>query len=210
MALMTTAFVLMCLLAQTAQTPPPQTTPPPVQTTPPPAQTTPPPAQTTPPAPPAQPTIVTRHTEAPSRNVQILFADDAVVIAARTFSEQRDAAGAQEPALFAHSKEKNRWIQILAISTVGGRLGRSWSDDPQAQRKLRTAPVGWDFTGYAGKPYIEQPLKTTGSVAFPDRIIFDPATDLYEFHYFSSFGVDSAETVLFISRTELLSAFIRR
>ena len=200
MALMTSAFLLTCLLLQTAQTPPP------VAQTPPTAPQTPAP----PTAPAGPPSITSKHTEPPARNVQILFADDAVVFAARTFSDRRDAAGAPEPALFAHSKEKNRWIQILAISTAGGRLGRSWSDNPDAQRKLRTAPVGWDYTGYAGKPYIEQPLKTTGSVAFPDRITYDPATDQYEVRYFSSFGVESAETVLFIRRADLLDAFIRR
>ena len=108
-----------------------------------------------------------------------------------------------EPGLFVHSKERNRWLQILAISTAGGRLGRSWTDDPQAQRKLRTAPVGWDFTPFAGRPYIDQPLKTTGSVAFPDRITFDEASGQYELRYFSSFGVPSAETVLFIRRADL-------
>ena len=112
--------------------------------------------------------------------------------------------------LFVHSKERNRWLQILAIATAGGKLGRSWTDDPQSQRRLRTSPVGWDFTSFATRPYIDQPLKTSASIAFPDRITFDEATAQYELRYFSSFGVPSAETVLFIKKIDLILSFLRR
>jgi hypothetical protein len=154
--------------------------------------------------------VITRSCEAPVRNTEVLFYDDVVLIASRTLSERREGPGAQEPALFAHSKERNRWVQILAIATAGGRLGRSWTDDPQAQKKLRTAPVGWDFTSFAGRPYIDQPLRTTGSIVFPDKITYDAEAGQYELRYFSVYGVSSAETVLFIKRSDLIDAFTRR
>lgn len=164
-------------------------------------------AQTATPAPSAS--VITRACEPPVHNVQTLFYDDAFMFAGRTFGDRQQGT-TTEPALFVHSKERNRWLQILAISTAGGRLGRSWTDDPQAQRKLRAAPIGWDFTPFASRPYIDQPLKTTGSIAFPDRITFDEPSGQYELRFFSSYEVPSAETVLFIKRTDLVDAFLKR
>ena len=109
-----------------------------------------------------------------------------------------------------HSKDTNRWLQVLAISTASAKLGRSWSEDPQAQRKLRAAPVGWDFTPFATRPYIDQPLHMSGSIAFPDRVAYDAASGRYELHFFSSWGVASAETVLYIARSDLADAFAKR
>jgi hypothetical protein len=142
--------------------------------------------------------------------VQTLYYDDTFMFAGRTYGERREPGTMTEPGLFVHSKERNRWLQILAIATAGGKLGRSWTDDPQSQRRLRSSPVGWDFTSFATRPYIDQPLRTTGSIAFPDRITFDEATAQYELRYFSSFGVPSAETVLFIKKIDLILSFLRR
>ena len=159
---------------------------------------------------PPRPSVVTKPCDAPQRNVVILYYDDAFLIAGRHFGDQRDVAGASEPGLFVNSKEKNRWVQILAISTDGAKLGRSWSDDPQVQKKLRTAPVGWDFTSYATRPYIDQPLHTSGSIAFPDQIAYDEASGRYELRFFSSWGAPSAETVLYVRRSDLVDAFAKR
>lgn len=161
------------------------------------------------PAPPRS-TIVSRPSEAPLSNVQVLFYDEAFLMAGRTFGDRKGPEGSLEPGLFVHSREKNKWLQVLAISTVGAKFGRSWSEDPQAQRKLRTAAVSWDFTPFATRPYIDQPLRTTGSIAFPDRIVFDADGGRYELHFFSSWGVASAETVLYIARTDLVDAFAKR
>jgi hypothetical protein len=154
--------------------------------------------------------VVMKPCEPPQRNVLILYYDEVFLIAGRHFGDQRDPAGAGEPGLFVHSKEKNRWAQILAISTAGAKLGRSWSDDPQVQRKLRAAPVGWDFTTFATRPYIDQPLHTSGSIAFPDRISYDPVSGQYELRFFSSWGAPTAETVLYILRSDLVEAFAKR
>jgi hypothetical protein len=69
------------------------------------------------------------------------------------------------------------------------------------------ASVAWDFTAFAQRPYIEQPLRTSRSIAFPDRIEYDSSTGRYELRYFSSWGIAAAETVLYVHRADLLSAF---
>lgn len=161
------------------------------------------------PAPPRS-SVVTKPSDPLLSNVQVLYYDEVFLLAGRTFGDRRDAVGTLEPGLFVHSKDKNKWLQILAISTAGAKLGRSWSDDPQVQKKIRAAPIGWDFTPFATRPYIDQPLHTSGSIAFPDRVAFDAVTGRYELHFFSSWGAASAETVLYIVRSDLADAFAKR
>jgi hypothetical protein len=158
-------------------------------------------------APDVRPTIIAKASEPPRRNFSIIYYDDSFLFAARHYGDSREA-GDTEPGLFVHSKQHSRWIQILQISTAGGRFGKSQSDDPEAQKKLRFASVGWDFTHYAQRPYIDQPLKTSGSIAFPDRVGYDSSTDRYELRYFSTWGVERAETVLYVSRRDLVKSFL--
>ena len=72
------------------------------------------------------------------------------------------------------------------------------------------ASVGWDFTGSALRPYIDQPLRTSGSIVFPDRIQYESGSGRYELRYLSSWGVPTAETILYIRRADLTEAFVRR
>jgi len=95
------------------------------------------------------------------------------------------------------------------VSTVGGRFGKSTSNDVEAMKKLSIAQVAWDFTAYAERPYIEQPPRTSGSIAFPERITYDAASSRYELRYLSTWGVPSAETVLYVDRGDLIAAFAR-
>ena len=155
-------------------------------------------------------TIVAKQSEPPRRNFSVIYYDDAFLFAFRHYGDSRDFGGNTEPGFFVHSKEKSRWIQITAISTEGGRFGKSTSDDPEAMKKLSKASVVWDFTGWAQRPYIDQPLLTGGSIAFPERIEYSAATGRYTLRYFSSWGVPSAETVLYIDRVDLIAAFATR
>lgn len=156
-----------------------------------------------------RPTIVARASEPPRRNFYIIYYDDSFLFAARHHGDSRDQGGNTKPGLFVNSKEHSRWIQILQVSTAGGRFGKSESDDPEAQKKLRFASVSWDFTHYAGRPYIDQPLLTSGSIAFPEQVTYESTTERYELRYFTSWGVASAETVLFINRKDIINAFVK-
>src|SRR5574342_640326 len=138
-------------------------------------------------------TIVAKASDPLRRNFFILYYDDAFLFAARDYGDSRDRSGNTEPGFFVHSKEKDAWIQITAIPTAEGRFGRSTSDDPDARRKLRTAPVGWDFTQFQQRQYIAQPLQTRGSIVFPDSIEYQSRTERYELRSLSSWGVSTAE-----------------
>jgi hypothetical protein len=106
-----------------------------------------------------------------------------------------------------HSKAHDRWLRIEKVSTRDGRFGTSRSDDPEAQKKLHKIPVAWDFTPYRDKPHIELPLRTSGSIAFPDRIEYEAKSKRYKLRFFSKLKIDSAETILYIPRADLLAAF---
>ena len=155
-------------------------------------------------------TIVAKASDRPRRNFRIVYYDDAFLFAARNYGSSEDVGGNTDPGLFVHSKEKNRWIQIAAISTADGKFGKSTSEDPEASRKLSMASVGWDFTAFALRPYIEQLLRTGGSIVCPDSIHYDSRTGRYELRYLSSWGVPTAETVLYIRRADLSEAFAHR
>jgi hypothetical protein len=155
-------------------------------------------------------TVVAKASDPPLRNYRILYYDDAFLFAARDYGSARDVEGNTTPGLFVHSKEKGRWMEIGAISTADGRFGTSQSNDPEEQKKLSMSQVGWDFREYARREYIGQPLQTGGSIVFPDRITYESGTARYELRYMSSWGIPSAETVLYIRRADLIEAFARR
>ena len=157
-----------------------------------------------------RPTIVAKPSDPPRRNFRIIYYDQAFLFAGRNYGDSRDFGGNTEAGLFVHSKDQNRWIQIMAISTAGGTFGKSTSDDPEAAKKLSVSQVPWDFTGAERRPYIEQPLRTGSSIAFPERIEYDKASDRYVLHYFSSWGVASAEVVLYVNGADLSAAFVKR
>jgi hypothetical protein len=50
---------------------------------------------------------------------------------------------------------------------------------------------------------------TSGSISFPEKISYDPNTDLYKLRYLTSWEVPSAETVLYIKRSDLTEAFAK-
>lgn len=155
------------------------------------------------------PTINAHRSEPPRRNFRIIYYDDRFLFAARNYGSASDPGGNTEPGLFVHSKQANRWIQITAIATAGGRFGKSVSDEPEAAKRLSISMVGWDFTAAASQPYLQQPLRTGGSIAFPEMIEHDPTNDRYKLRYFTSFHVATAEVVLYVKGDDLTAAFTR-
>jgi hypothetical protein len=151
-----------------------------------------------------RPSIQTESDAFPLRNIIVLYYDDAFLFAGRHYGDGRDFAGATEPALLVHSKATNRWLKIKAISTENGRFGKSSAD--------MMVSVSWDFTALAGRPYIDQPLKATGSIMFPDKIEYDLAGRRYALRHASASSAQfpGAETVLYVGRADLVEAFGRQ
>lgn len=151
----------------------------------------------------ARPTIVAKPSDPPDRNVSIIYYDDAFLFAGRNYGSA-SVGGNTEPGLFVHSKAQSRWIQIMAISTADGTFGKSPFKSPEGFH----SPVSWDFAAAGRQPYIGQPLRTSGSIAFPGVIEYSSDTDRYVLRYFSNWG-PGAEVVLYVARGDLRVAFAR-
>jgi len=63
--------------------------------------------------------------------------------------------------------------------------------------------VGWDFRGLASAEYAQLPLKTGGSIIFPDRVIFDPSTELYRLDCNSGLNRDVSLTSFWVRKADL-------
>ena|SRR5215510_13274827 len=101
------------------------------------------------------------------------------------------------PGFFAFDISRKRWLQLKELSTENARLGRSpdFSDIPLA--------VGWDFRGLASAKYAQLPLKTSGSIVFPDRVTFDPPSKLYRFDCNSGLNRDVSLTSFWVRKLDL-------
>ena len=152
-------------------------------------------------------TLVTKDASPGSRNVRVVYYDNNFLFMARDHGDHRDFGGNTEPGLFVHSKAHDRWLQILQVSTKDGKFGKSQSDDPEESKRLRTASVGWDFTGFAKKSSIDLPLKTSGSIAFPEKIELDATADRFKLSFFTTWEIESAATRLYLSRKDLKEQF---
>lgn len=151
--------------------------------------------------------VVVVPASAPSQNVGILYYDDELLFLVRDPGDDRTRPREKQPGLFVHSSAHGRWVEIHKISTQDGMFGSSHSDDPEAREKLAELPVTWDFTEHRHKPHLEIPLRTSGSLVFPDRIECDAQSRRYRLRFFSKLKIASAEATLYIPRAEMLAAF---
>lgn len=105
--------------------------------------------------------------------------------------------GEYVPGFFARDLSRNRWLQLTELSTEHARLGVS--PDFNDIRLM----VGWDFRGLASAEYAQLPLKTSGSIVFPDRVTFDPSTKLYRLDCNSELNRDASLTSFWVRKADL-------
>jgi hypothetical protein len=152
-------------------------------------------------------TVVTKFSGAPTRNTYVIYYDDSYLFLARHYGDHRDFGGNTEPGLFVHSKARNVWLEIVKVSTKDGVFGKGWSDDKEEQKKLLMISVGWDFTSLAKQEYADMPLRTSGSLCFPDKIELHEDGKKYRLGFMTGTGVKSAATYLYITRADLEKEF---
>ena len=151
--------------------------------------------------------IVTKVASKPIRNTRAIYHDESVRFLGRNYGDQRDPGGNTEPGLFVHSKDHDKWLQIMGVSTRGGLFGSSRSINPEDQKKLARISVGWDFSTLEKHAYAGVPLRTSGSLVFPDKIEWDDKRQRYSLGFMTKLGIVSASTTLFIERSDLEAAF---
>jgi len=105
--------------------------------------------------------------------------------------------GEHIPAFVALRKADSMWIEITHLSTEHARLGHS--------PDIRDIPlsVGWDFASLADSAYAELPLRTSGSIVFPDRITFDGTQAIYRFDLNSQLDRPECLTTFWVRQADL-------
>jgi hypothetical protein len=101
------------------------------------------------------------------------------------------------PGFFAYDLKRKRWLEITELTTELARLGRS--PDPNEVPLM----VGWNFSDLSKSEYTQLPLKTFGSIIFPDRITFDPTTKLYRFDCNSALNREESLTSFWVRQADL-------
>lgn len=139
-------------------------------------------------------------------NVRMIYYDDSFLWMSRNFGDETFPT---EPALFVHSKKHEAWRRIVQISTAGGKFGKSYSENPDENSRLRGSQVGWDFSPLADQPWADIPLRTGGSITFPDKVEFDAASGRYKLSFMSVLKIDPAVTVLWVRKKDLMAEFGR-
>jgi hypothetical protein len=152
-------------------------------------------------------TVQTEYSGYPRPIDLVLFYDDEICFVAQGYGSSKDRAREIEPGVFVHSKKHNRWIRLTKVSTEGGTFGKSYSQNPEDQKKLVMASVGWDFTALKDAKYAELPLESNGVLAFPQNVSYDPISDIFRFGFMTDWDIPSVRTYLFFKRKDLMDAF---
>ena len=118
--------------------------------------------------------------------------------------------GTQASGFYVFAKQTSRWLRIDKVSTAESVLGRSPTLEEAKQAGGGFPQVGWDFgMQYKDKPFAELPLRTSGSIVFPDKIQFDEQSQRYVLSFNSDWKIKGVETVLRCRRADLTAAFER-
>jgi len=143
-------------------------------------------------------TVVTKSDSPGARNTSVVYYDDRFLFLGRHYGDHRDFGGNTKPGFFVHSKAHDRWLQILQVSTKDAKFGKTLTGVGSRG--------GWDFTAYTNKSWIDLSL-TEDSIGFPDKIELDATGDRYKMSFFTSWKIESAASVLYVSRKDLSDRF---
>ena len=145
----------------------------------------------------------------PKKSLTAIHEDELYKLVSCHYGRHSDPGGNTEPGLFVYSKAEDKWLQITEISTVDGVFGKSWSSNREDMKKLMMISVGWDHTGLAKQPYAEIPLHTSGSICFPEIVLWEKGKKRYKLSFLTTSGVKSAATTLYLKAEDLMREFTK-
>ena len=105
------------------------------------------------------------------------------------------------PGLFVYSKKRSRWVEITKLSTENAKLGHS----PLFFEKVWLS-VGWDYSHLKSKDYADLPLRTSGSINFPNVVIYVESSKIYRLNFDPSLKPEY-QTWFWILKKDLEKAF---
>ncbi|MHC4119826.1 MAG: hypothetical protein ACYSWO_20205 [Planctomycetota bacterium] len=144
-----------------------------------------------------RPTVILSASEDPAGQRRTIYEDSDYVFVAGDYGPK----GKQAPGLFVFSKKMGKWMEIRQLSTKEAKLGRS----PTPEEGLSS--VAWDYSALRKADYATIPLMTSGSVNFPDKILYEADTATYLLQFNSSWNIDAVLTRFIIKKDDLDKAF---
>lgn len=102
------------------------------------------------------------------------------------------------PNFFVYGKKERKWIEIKKLSTEHAKLGRSPS--PTAKTALQAS---WDYSALKNVNYVNLPLRTSGSINFPDKITYDTENKTYSFDFNSTAKLEEMLTQFWVLKKDL-------
>lgn len=104
------------------------------------------------------------------------------------------------PGLFVYGKKHGKWLEITKLSTENAKLGHSPPFD-----EVRLS-VAWDHSRLKDKDYAELPLRTSGSINFPEKITYEASSTTYRLNFDASLKAEY-QTWFWIWKKDLEEAF---
>ena len=109
----------------------------------------------------------------------------------------------QTPGVYVQSKKHQKWIRVEKVSLTDSVLGRSPTLEECREVGKNLPSVAWDFKSLADQDYVEFPLKTSGSLLYPDKIERSDENDRLILSFNSGWKIAGVETVLIVSLADL-------
>ena len=145
----------------------------------------------------SRPTVILSAAHGPVGQCETVYADGDYVFVVKNYGPK----GKQTPGLFVFSQKMKKWMEINKLSTEGAKFGRS----PTPEEGL--CSVRWDYSGLQKADYATIPLMTSGSLNFPDKILYDADTVTYLLQFNSSWNIDAVLTRFSVKKDDLNKAF---
>ena len=102
------------------------------------------------------------------------------------------------PNFFVYGKKQHKWIEIKKLSTEHAKLGRSPSSSAKAAPQ-----VSRDYSALKTVNYMNLPLRTSGSINFPDKITYDAENKTYCFNFNSTAKLEEMLTQFWVLKKDL-------
>jgi len=144
----------------------------------------------------SRPTIITASCAEEPLWHEKIYEDDNYLFVYRDYGKAE-----YTPTFFIYGKKHNKWIEIKKLSTEHAKLGRS----PSSTTKIILS-VTWDYSSLKSVNYVHLPLRTSGLINFPDKILYDANAKIYAFNFNSSVKLEEVLTQFWVTKKDLEEA----
>jgi hypothetical protein len=144
------------------------------------------------------PTVILSASQEPVGQSRPIYEDANYVFVARSYGSKGKHT---VPGLFVFSNKTRKWMEINRLSTKDARLGSSKTIE------AAHCTVGWDYSGLREADYATIPLRTSGSLNFPDKILYQADASVYLLQHNSSRNIEAVLTQFIVKKDDLDKAF---